>query len=379
MAIRSLDDKVYAISENKRMSLRDLLAAFRRHGAARVTDLHMKVGLPPIYRVDGQLKRTNGAPLDDAGITGLIQSLMTPEEWDTLQKARSVNNSHLIDGTRYRLNAFFDNRGLAVAIRALETAAPKVEDIGFPNGVWQDIVNLRQGLVLLTGATGAGKSTTIAALLGEIARTRPCHIITLENPIEYELEPGQAIVSQRAIGRDVPDFERGLRDCLREDPDVIFVGEMTDAESTQWTLTAAETGHLVFSSLHTRDAASAVTRILDIYPAGRSEEIANQLSMALAFVISQKLLPRADDRGRVLAMEILNVNFAIANQIRQMKLDQIYTVMQTSTRDAPGQRMRTMERSLADLLAAGVISQHEAERAANHLNVFADELTKGAE
>jgi twitching motility protein PilT len=282
----------------------------------------------------------------------------------------------LIDEMRYRVNCFYDRRGLALAIRALDVRTPDIEWIGFPNGVWEDIVKLSQGLVLLTGTTGAGKSTTIAALIDRIIKTRPCHVITLEDPIEYQLHSEISLVSQRAIGRDVPSYERGLRDCLREDPDVIFVGEMTDQDSATWTLTAAETGHLVFSGIHTRDSAGTITRILDMYPPHRTEDVASQLSLALRYILSQKLLQRDDGPGRVVAMEILNNTYAISNLIRQVKPEQIYTLLQTHTRDVPAQRMTTYERSLACLVRAGKISRAEAERAANHPQILADELKR---
>ncbi len=377
--IHSLDEKVYSIGESKRASMRDLLAAFERHGTSRMTDLHLKVGLPPVYRVDGELKITNGRALDDAALEGLAKSVMTAEEWESLASIRSVNNSHLIGAHRFRVNCYFDRKGLALAIRALDTSTPTIERIGFPNRVWEDIVKLPQGLVLVTGATGVGKSTTIAALLHEIARTRSCHIITLEDPIEYQLESQQAIISQRAIGRDVPSYERGLRDCLREDPDVIFVGEMTDQESTTWTLTAAETGHLVFSGLHTRDTSSTINRILDMYPAIRAGEVANQFSMALRYIISQKLVPRSGERGRVVAMEILNNTYAVANLIRQVKPEQIATLIQTQTRDVTEQRMSTLEHSLAVLVRRGAVSRDDALKAANHPQLLADELSRDDE
>jgi twitching motility protein PilT len=372
----SLDDKIYAVSDTKKVSMRELLASFRRHGVARVTDLHLKTGFPPTYRVDGDLKITQGRPLDIQTIVALARTLLDEAQLNTLEKLRSVNTSHLIDDMRYRVNCFHDRHGLALAIRALDVRTPDVEWVGFPNGVWQDIVKLSQGLVLLTGTTGAGKSTTIAALIDRIVRTRPCHVITLEDPIEYQLESDISLISQRAVGRDVPSYERGLRDCLREDPDVIFVGEMTDQDSATWTLTAAETGHLVFSGIHTRDSAGTITRILDMYPPHRTEEVANQLSLALRYIISQKLLQRDDEPGRVVAMEILNNTYGISNVIRQVKPEQIYTILQTHTRDVSEQRMTTFERSLAMLVRARKITRAEAERAANHPQILADELTR---
>lgn len=372
----ALDKKIYAVSDSKKVSLRELLSSFKRHGVARVTDLHLKTGSPPTYRVDNELKITSGNPLDERTIKRMAAALLGVVELRTLKELRSVNSSMLIDDMRYRINCFYDRKGLALAIRALDVRTPTIDMIGFPNGVWQDIVKLGQGLVLVTGTTGAGKSTTIAALIDRIVKTRPVHVITLEDPIEYQFESDMSLISQRAIGRDVPSYERGLRDCLREDPDVIFVGEMTDQESATWTLTAAETGHLVFSGIHTRNAPGTVTRLLDMYPPHRTEEIANQLSLSLRYCISQKLLQRDDQAGRIVVMEILNNTYAVGNLIRQTKLDQIFTLLQTHTRDVPEQRMTTFERSLAKLYRAGKISMAEAERAANHPQILADELAR---
>jgi twitching motility protein PilT len=371
-----LNEKIYAAAENRGMSMLDLLALFKRGGSARVTDLHLKVGRPPCYRVDGELKVTGARPLDQPTVERLARTLLDDTQMKTLHQQRSVNASRIVDTFRYRLNAYYDIRGLALAIRALDTTLPSIEFVGFPNEVWRDIINLSQGLVLVTGTTGAGKSTTIAALIHEIARTRPCHIITLEDPIEYEFHSDIAMISQRAIGRDVPNYERGLRDCLREDPDVIFVGEMTDVESSTWTLAAAETGHLVFSGIHTRNSIGTITRLLDMYPANRAEEVANQLSLGLRYIISQKLVQRQDRPGRVAVMEILNNIYSVANCIRQIKLDQVYSVMQTHTREEPGQRMSTLERSLAKLVKQGIVSQVEAERVANDPRVLEDELKR---
>lgn len=371
-----LDRKVYVVNKNQTLSMNDLLKSFMRHGVTRITDLHIKTGEPPIYRVDGSLKRAGSPPIDAPTVDALARAVLSETEMETLHQARSVNSSSLIENIRIRVNAFFDSDGMAMAIRALDTTVPQVEDIGFPNGVWEDICELRHGLVLVTGATGAGKSTTIASMIDRIAQHRSCRIITLEDPVEYRLQSKQAIISQRAIGRDVPNFEKGLRDCLREDPDIIFVGEMTDQESATWTMTAAETGHLVFSAIHTRDAAGTVTRLLDMYPVSRHEEVAHQLSLGLRYIIAQKLLPRAETKGRVVAMEILNVNYAVANLIRQLKMEQIYSVMQMFTQDITEQRMSTLERSLAKLVRKGLIDAFEAEKHANHAPVFVDELQR---
>jgi len=370
-----LDKKVYAATTASALSLRELLEYFTQHGGSmRVSDLHLKAGSPPVYRVDGRLVFLKGAPLDPPTIRELAAALFTKAELTALDEHRSVDGSFAAGDLSFRLNAFFDSDGPVIAMRALDAAPIAVEQIGFPNHVWQDILAAQHGLVLLTGITGAGKSTTVAALIDRIAESRACRIITLEDPIEYRLSSKRALVSQREVGRNVQSFERGLRDCLREDPDVIFVGEMRDRDSAQWTLTAAETGHLVFSTLHTRDARGTVTRILDMFPAHQQEEVASQLSLGLAYIICQKLLPRADGAGRVVAMEILNNTYAVQNLIRAGKLEQLYSTLQTKTRDVAGERMVTMEQTLAGLAARGVVSAQEAEKWANHPGEFQSAL-----
>ncbi|MFH1749071.1 MAG: PilT/PilU family type 4a pilus ATPase [Planctomycetota bacterium] len=366
--------KLYPVNETHTLSMRDLLDYFTRHGSMRVSDLHLKVGCPPVYRIDGQMQRLKGPPLEKPIVATLAKTLLTELEWQTLDEERSVDSSYLSETMQFRLNVFHDNDGLVVAIRALESNPPPLEEIGFPNGVAEDIIKRQFGLVLVTGITGAGKSTTIASLIHRIAETRPCRIITLEDPIEYQLPSKQAIISQREVGRDVPSYEHGLRDCLREDPDVIFVGEMRDRDAASWTLTAAETGHLVFSTLHTRDTRGTVTRILDFFPEGQQDEVSNQLSLGLSHVLSQKLIPRADGSGRVVAMEILNNTYGVSNLIRLNKMEQIYTQLQSRTKDVPEERMMTLERCLARLVRTGAIAPLEAEKWANHRAAFLDEL-----
>lgn len=375
----SLETRVYAAGGERKLSLKDLLEYFAKHGSLRVSDLHLKAGAPPVYRVDGALQKMKGAPMDRATVEAMARSLLSETEWETLTHQRSVDSSYFSETMQFRINCFHDNDGLAIAVRALESDPPRVEDIGFPNAVWQDIVKKQHGLVLVTGITGSGKSTTIAALIDRIADTRPVRIVTLEDPIEYRLRGKAAVISQREVGRDVPSFERGLRDCLREDPDVIFVGEMRDRESAAWTLTAAETGHQVFSTLHTRDARGTITRVLDMFPPGQHDEVANQLSLGLSHIISQKLIPRADGEGRVVAMEVLHNTYAVSNLIRLAKTEQLYTQLQSQTKDIPEQRMMTLERSLAMLVKAGKVTPLEAEKWANHATAFLDELQQQQE
>ena len=375
---RTLDDKAYADGQGGRLSMHDLLNVFAKRGAMRVSDLHLKVGSPPTYRVDGLLQVMHTAPLVEEAVEALAETLLTEPEWERLKRDGAVDGSLFQANMQFRLNVFRDMDGPVIALRALAAHPPTLEEIGFPNQVWRDIVTSEFGLVLVTGITGAGKSTTIASLIEYISRNSAARIITLEDPIEYRLRSSKSLISQREVGRHVPSFERGLRDCLREDPDVIFVGEMRDRESTSWTLTAAETGHLVFSTLHTRDARGSITRILDMYPSERQDEAANQLSLGLRHIISQKLVPRADGNGRVVAMEILNNSYAVANQIRLRKVEQIYNALQTQTKDVPAERMTSLERSLAMLVRKGVVAALEAEKWANHPSALLDELRESS-
>lgn len=370
----TLDTKLYKAGESLALSMRDLLEYFTKFGSLRVTDMHLKAGSAPAYRVDGKLQRLKGPPLDEPTVRGLASAILNDSRLETLERDRSVDGSYLSPTMQFRLNCFYESDGIALAVRALEAEPVEVDQIGFPNNVWREILDKQWGLVLVTGITGAGKSTTIASLITRIARTKPCRIITLEDPVEYRLKGGAAMVSQREVGRDVPSFARGLRDCLREDPDVIYVGEMRDRESAAWTLTAAETGHLVFSTLHTRDARGSITRVLDMFGSDQQDEVACQLSLGLSHVISQKLLPRIDTGGRAVAMEVLTNNYAVSNLIRLRKTEQLYTQIQTRTRDIPEERMITMERSLALLVRAGKVSGLEAERWANHPSAFHAEM-----
>ncbi len=377
MAAKStLDEKVYRLDQGKEISIWDLLEFFSSTGPMRISDMHLKAASPPVYRVDGSLQRLKGPDLSGEQVESVAKALLSDKEMESLKADCSVDSSVITENMQFRINCFHDRDGLAIAFRALESTVPSVESIGFPNNIWRDIISGQQGLVLLTGITGAGKSTTIASLISRIAAERACRIITLEDPIEYRLRSDKAMISQREVGRDVPSFERGLRDCLREDPDVIFVGEMRDRESAAWTLTAAETGHLVFSTLHTRDARGSISRVMDMFPTNRQDEVASQLSLGLRSIISQKLVPRCDGKGRVVAMEILNNTYATANLIRVRKLEQLYTQLQTRTKDIPDERMTSVERSLAQLVVDEIVDPLEAEKWANDRGVFIDELQR---
>jgi twitching motility protein PilT len=373
----SASAKVYTAADLGDFSILDLLAYFQEHGAMRVSDLHLKVAAPPTYRIDGNLVKLKGPPLTPDAAKRLVYPFLSEENERKLDVQHSVDCSYRLGSLQFRINIFKDNDGLAAAIRALSLDIPKVEEIGFPNNIWQDIVDRKHGLVLLTGITGAGKSTTIASLVQRISEKNACRIITIEDPIEYLLPQRHSIISQREIGKDVKSFLLGLREMLREDPDVIFVGEMRDPETIAMTLMAAETGHLVFSTLHTRDTTGSITRILDYFPSGRQAEVRNQLSLGLAYVISQKLVPRKDGRGRLVAMEILNNNYACANLIRTGKIEQMYTQLQTKTRDRPDEKMIALEKHLAMLVKQDKVEMLEARKWANNIKTFTDALQQG--
>ncbi len=364
--------KVYPTENAGKYSILDMLKYFEEHGALRVSDLHIKVGAPPAYRIDGELVKLKGPAVTPDIAKQLIFPLLKEHGLQKLQTEHSVDGSYRVGNLQFRINVFRENDGFAAAIRALALDVPPIEQIGFPNDIWQDIIDLKAGLVLLTGITGAGKSTTIASLVGRISEKAACRIITVEDPIEYILPQKSSMISQREVGRDVKSFHDGLKEMMREDPDVIFVGEMRDAETIAMTLMAAETGHLVFSTLHTRDVTGSITRILDYFPEGRQAEVRNQLSLGLACVISQKLVPRKDGQGRLVAMEILNNNYAVANLIRTGKIEQLYSQLQTKTRNKSDEKMMTLEKHLSLLVKADKVDLLEAQKWVNDLKAFVD-------
>lgn len=355
--------------EGRLCSIHDLLAIFMRPenmqaGVPRIADLHLRVGQRLRMRFDDDL-----VPVPDSDpLTALVfEQLVFPLLADDhIRRLRMIPPDDvdaaydwLDQHVSFRINAFVDRDGLACVIRVLPRSVPSPSAVGFPNDrVWQEIVVAHQGLIVVTGVTGSGKSTTIASLLQHINKTRPVRIITLEDPIEYVLEDDQALVSQRQIGVHVASFSAGLRSALREDPDIIYVGEMRDRETVGLALTAAETGHLVVSTLHTKDARGALSRIVDLFPAERFRELCSQLSFSLSWVIAQTLVPRADGTGRVAAMEILHNNPAIANLVRTGAWQQIQATIETQSKEG----MNTLERHLAELVRMDVISREEAMR-----------------
>lgn len=371
----AFDAPVYPVA-GRLHALRDLLAVFadpahQLHGMSRFSDLHLKVGRPAYYRYDGDMRPlTGGADLTGAVVEKLVVPLLDAAQAERLRDSppQDIDASFAWDETElnFRLNVFHDREGLAAVFRVLPRAIPAVETVGFPDAaVWREICALRQGLVLLTGNTGSGKSTTIASFLQYIDAHRHARIVTLEDPIEYLFRGTRSLFSQREVGRHVASFAAGLRSALREDPDIIFVGEMRDRETTALALTAAETGHLVFSTLHTKDAKGAVTRIVDMFPPERTKEIMAQLSLSLSFVIGQKLVVRRTG-GRRVALEVLKNTVSVANLVRMGTWHQLYSTMETSQKDG----MITLERHLLELVRAGEIDRAEALRHVNDPAVF---------
>ena len=319
---------------------------------AKASDVHFTVGRPPVYRVDGILKSIEGERLTPKVMEELLMPLMDVRHRGELQENGQTDFAYAIPGVgRFRVNVFKQRGTLASVMRCLPFNIPEPEDLGIPAEV-VEMTSRKRGLVLVTGPTGSGKSTTLASLLHVINRTYPYHIITLEDPIEYLHRHDRSIVNQREIGSDSTDYGQALRAALREDPDVILVGEMRDLETISTAITAAETGHLVFSTLHTIGANQTIDRIIDVFPPDQQQQIRIQLASVRECIVSQQLLKRADGSGRVAALEVLFANNAIRNLIREGKTYQIPSIMQTSKRMG----MQTMDDALYDLYMRKVIN-----------------------
>ena len=345
------------------------LAQLVAHAAERrASDVHLADGDAPIVRIDGKLQRLDFAPVDLVSLLGLGAGAER-----RLARASSLDLGMEIAGVgRVRVHVFRTSSGRAASIRLLPRTAPTLAALNLPISI-DDLVDLPHGLVLVCGATGSGKSTTLAALAQEALRRRSAVLTTLEDPIEYALTaPETAVVRRRQVGRDVPDFASGLRDAMRQDPDLILIGEMRDPETISLALTAAETGHLVLASLHSRSAVSAVERIVDSYPPERAVQVRVQLADSLRAVVAQRLLPRARGSGRVVALEVMRSTHAIASLIREGKTAQICSSIQAGRREG----MITLERSLADRVLAGDIRAEDARAAANDLSSLTSYLAK---
>ena len=322
---------------------------------ARASDVHFTVGRPPVYRVDGILNSIEGETLTPKVMEELLMPLIDVRHRAELQENGQTDFAYAISGVgRFRVNVFKQRGTLAAVMRCLPFGIPEPEFLGIPKEV-VEMTTRKRGLVLVTGPTGSGKSTTLASLIHVINENYPYHIITLEDPIEYLHRHDRSIVNQREIGSDSTNYAQALRAALREDPDVILVGEMRDLETISTAITAAETGHLVFSTLHTIGANQTIDRIIDVFPPDQQQQIRIQLASVLECIVSQQLLKRADGSGRVAALEVLFANNAIRNLIREGKTYQIPSIMQTSKRLG----MQTMDDALYDLYMRKTISADE--------------------
>lgn len=322
----------------------------------RASDIHLTTGRPPSYRIDGVLAPIEGERLTPQMLEDILMPLMDVRHREELQNNGQTDFAYAISGVgRFRVNVFKQRGTLASVMRSLPFNIPEPEDLGIPAEV-VEMTTRKRGLVLVTGPTGSGKSTTLASLIHVINRNYPYHIITLEDPIEYLHRHDKSVVNQREIGSDSTNYAQALRAALREDPDVILVGEMRDLETISTAITAAETGHLVFSTLHTIGADKTIDRIIDVFPPNQQQQIRIQLASVLECVVSQQLLKKADGSGRVAALEILFANNAVRNLIRESKTYQISSVMQTSKRAG----MQTMDDALYDLYMRKLIDADNA-------------------
>ncbi len=334
-----------------------LIDIIKRALELKASDIHITPGVHPCVRVDGLIRQLKEFPKLTSEITQkLAYSVMSEKARQKLEETGQVDFSFGVKGIgRFRANAFYQKNTVALALRRLPAEIPKAQELGLPERIYE-LCHKRMGLILVTGPTGSGKSTTIASMIDYINENMAYHIITIEDPIEYLFPHKKSIVNQREVEQDVFNFYEALRAALREDPDVIFVGEMRDLETMETALRAAETGHLVFATLHTNTAISTITRIVDMFPAEKQEQIRVQLSFVLQAVISQRLLPKIGG-GRVLAYELLIPNTAVRNLIRENKLQQIYSIMQSGQAETG---MQTMNQSLYKLYKQGLIKLEDA-------------------
>jgi len=326
-----------------------------RQGAS---DLHAHSGAPIMLRVDGELRALGGGPIAPEAAERVIAEVMTDEQWALLRDRGEVDFAYAIDGVgRFRVNVYRQQRGLDAVFRLIPLVPPTLDQLGLPARLGT-LCDFRTGMVLCTGPAGCGKSTTLAALLNLLVQTRPDHILTVEDPIEYVFPPGAALVNQRQVRDHTGSFARALRAALREDPDIIAITELRDRETVSLAISAAETGHLVLGTLHTENAGQTISRMINTFPADEREQIRAMLSESLRAVISQRLVPLAAGRGRVPALELLMVNTAVSNVIRDDKPHQLPSVMQTGK--AAG--MITLDDSLAGLLGSGAITKECAHK-----------------
>ena len=324
----------------------------------KASDIHLTVGVQPIFRINGDIKRYGKEILLPADTEAIAKHIIPENLYEQFKERGELDFSYGIPGvSRFRVNAYHQRKSVSLALRVVASKTPTLEDLDLPE-IIPKLVEKPQGLILVTGPTGSGKSTTLASMVDYMNRTMRKHIITLEDPIEYLHKHGNSIIDQREVGFDTKNYASGLRAALRQDPDVILVGEMRDLETIGIAITAAETGHLVFGTLHTSSAPATINRIIDVFPPAQQPQIRVQLASVLVGVISQRLFPTVDKQGRKAATEILVNNPAIANLIRSEKIHQIQSTMQTSR----AQGMHTLEMSIRDMLDRNLIQKEAATK-----------------
>ncbi len=331
----------------------DLLDIVRIGTEKIASDIHVTVGRPITLRINGELVSIDDYVLTPEDTRKMVREALSDSLWAQLEENGEIDSSYSLPGVgRYRINAFKQRGSYGMVLRIIPLVIPSMEALGLPKVV-EELARLRRGMVLVTGPTGSGKSTTLATMVNQINHERNCHVLTLEDPIEYLHKHQEALVTQREVGSDTGNFANALRAALRQDPDVILVGEMRDLETISIALTAAETGHLVFSTLHTSGATKTIDRIIDVFPPHQQHQVRVQLSSVIQGIISQQLLPKADGVGRVAAFEVMIATPAIRNLIREDKIHQIDTSIQTGA----SHKMQTMDNSLIELYRRGDITR----------------------
>ncbi|MBI5014917.1 MAG: type IV pilus twitching motility protein PilT [Deltaproteobacteria bacterium] len=330
------------------------------------SDLHVSAGVPPVFRVNGVLQRARSTPLDPGDAQDLIYEVLSEEQIEALEQTRDIDFGYGIEGlARFRGNAYFHRKGLGASFRWIPATPPTLDSLGMPPVV-RELASLRRGLVVVTGPTGSGKSTTLASMIHHRNVERADHIITLEDPLEFLHDDAQCLIHQREVGSDARSFAAGLRAALREDPNVLLVGEMRDTDTVALALTGAETGLLVLGTLHTQSAAKTVDRIIDAFPADQQSQVRSMLAESLRGVIAQVLLRRADGRGRIAALEVLVNTPAVGHLIREAKTFQIPSLIQTGRKDG----MQLLDQHLLELVNAKAVTPEEAARYAQNKAVF---------
>ncbi|HEV2909214.1 MAG TPA: type IV pilus twitching motility protein PilT [Candidatus Eremiobacteraceae bacterium] len=329
---------------------------------ASASDLHLVAGCPPTIRINGELGKLNDDILQKDDMDALLREILNDVQYNRLVEDRELDTAYALAGiSRFRINMCFERDHMTGVFRAIPSSPPKLEEMDLPKILTQ-YTQLPRGLILVTGPTGCGKSTTLAAMVDYINRHSKLRIVTIEDPIEFEHHSDQSVISQREVGHDTKSEANALRSALRQDPDVILVGEMRDLETIKLAMTAAETGHLVFGTLHVTSAAESINRIIDVFPVDQQEQVRVQLGGVFEAVFTQCLIPRASGTGRICAMEILLGTPAVRNLIRENKPSQMMTAMQTGTQAG----MQTLEKHLAELVATGKITRDNAISASSH-------------